>query len=50
VAALFVGGAVSAGGEMIGYLLGDRPHVEPRMMEFELHKVRYAARGVPAAG
>lgn len=50
VAALLVGGTVSAGGEMVGYLLGDRPHVEPRMMEFELHKVRYAARGVPAAG
>jgi hypothetical protein len=50
LAAIFLGGTVSAVGEMFGYLVGDRPDVEPQMMEFELHKVRYAARGVPAAG
>lgn len=50
VAAVFAGGVVSAAGEMVGYLLGASPDVEPRMMEFELHKVRYAGRGVPSAG
>jgi hypothetical protein len=50
VAALCLGGTVSAGGEMVGYLLGHSPEVEPQMMEFELHKVRFAARGAPAAG
>jgi hypothetical protein len=50
VAALCLGGTVSAGGEMVGYLIGDRPDLEPRMMEFELHKVRFAARGARAAG
>ena len=50
LAAVFLGGTVSAVGEMFGYLVGDRPDVEPQMMEFELHKVRYAARGAPAAG
>jgi hypothetical protein len=50
LAAIFLGGTVSAVGEMFGYLVGDRPDVEPQMMEFELHKVRYAARGAPAAG
>ena len=49
-AAVFLGGTVSAVGEMFGYLVGDRPDVEPQMMEFELHKVQYAARGAPAAG
>jgi hypothetical protein len=49
-AAVFLGGTVSAVGEMFGYLVGDRPDVEPQMMEFELHKVLYAARGAPAAG
>ena len=49
-AAIFLGGTVSAVGEMFGYLVGDRPDVEPQMMEFELHKVQYAARGAPAAG
>ena len=50
LAAVFLGGTVSAVGEMFGYLVGDRPDVEPQMMEFELHKVQYAARGAPAAG
>jgi hypothetical protein len=50
LAAIFLGGTVSAVGEMFGYLVGDRPDVEPQMTEFELHKVRYAARGAPAAG
>ena len=48
VAALFLGGTVSSVGEMVGYLTGDRSDVEARMMEFELHKVRYAARGAPS--
>ena len=50
LAAVFLGGTVSAVGEMFGYLVGDRPDVEPQMMEFELHKVLYAARGAAAAG
>ena len=50
LAALLLGGCISAVGEVVGYLVGDRPEVEPEMMEFELHKVRYAARRAPATG
>jgi hypothetical protein len=50
LAALLTGGIVSTAGEMVGYLFGPSDDAEPRMMEFELHKVRYASRGVPAAG
>jgi hypothetical protein len=50
VAAVFLGGTVSAWGEMVGYVLGDRPEVEPQMMEYELHKVRFAARRAGAVG
>ena len=49
LAALFAGGIVSAAGEMVSYLLGPSPDAEPRMTEYELHKVRYAARR-PAPG
>lgn len=50
LAAVFAGGVVSTVGEMVGYLFGASPSAEPRMMEFELHKVRYAARGAPSTG
>jgi hypothetical protein len=50
LAALLAGGAVSAAGEMTSYLLGPRPDAESRMMEFELHKVRYAGRRAPSTG
>jgi hypothetical protein len=45
--ALIVGGLVSAAGEMVGYAAGHPGSAEPKMMEFELHKVRYASRGEP---
>jgi hypothetical protein len=41
--ALFAAGVVSAAGEMVSYLLGPSADAEPRMTEYELHKVRYAA-------
>ena len=50
LAALFAGGIVSAAGEMVSYLLGPSPDAEPRMTEYELHKVRYAAARRPAPG
>ena len=50
VSAMCLGAVVSAGGEMVGYLLGARPEVEPEMTEFELHKVRFAARRVTSVG
>ena len=46
--AILAGGTISMVGEMVGYALGAGPSVEPRMMEFELHKVRYASRRAPA--
>ena len=46
--ALLAGGAVSAAGEMVSYLLGPNPEAESAMMEYELHKVRYAARRAAA--
>jgi hypothetical protein len=49
LAALLAGGIVSAAGEMVSYLFGPRPDAESDMMEYELHKVRYAApRGAAA--
>ncbi len=45
--ALLAGGAISMVGEMVGYVLGTGPIAERRMMELELHKVRYASRGTP---
>jgi hypothetical protein len=50
LAALLTGGTVSAAGEMASYLFGPNPDAESAMMEYELHKVRYAARRAPAAG
>ena len=51
LAALLAGGIVSAAGEMVGYLSRpERQASSPPMMEFELHKVRYAGRRAPAAG
>jgi hypothetical protein len=49
LAMIFAGGLVSAAGEMVSYLLGPSPDAEPRMTEYELHKVQYAARR-PATG
>jgi hypothetical protein len=49
LAALLAGGILSTSGEMVGYLLGPSEDAEPRMMEFELHKVRYASLTSPAA-
>jgi len=48
LAALVAGGIVSAAGEMVSYLLGPSLDAEPRMTEYELHKVRYAAARRPA--
>jgi hypothetical protein len=48
IPALLAGGTISAVGEMAGYLLGPGATTEPQMMEFELHKVRYASRRAPA--
>jgi hypothetical protein len=45
--ALVAGGVISTVGEMVGYLRGPSPTAEPKMMEFELHKVRYASRQAP---
>jgi hypothetical protein len=45
--AMVAAGLVSAVGEMMGYALGAGRNTEPRMMEFELHKVRYAAPRKP---
>ena len=47
VAAMLAGGTISMAGEMVGYVLGTGPIAERRMMELELHKVRYASRGSP---
>jgi hypothetical protein len=49
LAAVFAGGVISTLGEMAGYLFGSSPGVEPRMIEFELHKVRYASPGARPA-
>jgi hypothetical protein len=48
LAALLVGGAISATGEMAGYVFGAALGAERKMMEFELHKVRYASRRASA--
>ena len=45
--ALLLGGVVSTLGEMAGYAGGHRARAELTMMEFELHKVRYAAPEEP---
>ncbi len=43
VPALVVGALVSAVGEMLGYARGAGPVAKRQMMEYEVHKVRYAA-------
>jgi hypothetical protein len=48
LAAVLAGGVISATGEMAGYVFGAGPGAERKMMEFELHKVRYASRRAPA--
>jgi hypothetical protein len=45
--ALLAGGIISTVGEMVGYLFGQSTTAEPKMMEFELHKVQYASRRAP---
>jgi hypothetical protein len=42
--ALALGAVISAFGEMVGYAWGAGDGAEERMLEFELHKVRYASR------
>jgi len=42
--ALLAGGVISTIGEMVGYIRGPSATAESKMMEFELHKVRYASR------
>jgi hypothetical protein len=44
---LLVSAFVKAAGEMIGYARGAGPAAEPRMLEYELHKVGYASPRTP---
>jgi hypothetical protein len=45
IPAIVAGVLISTVGEMVGFVLGPGPNSEPKMMEYELHKVRYASRG-----
>ncbi len=47
--AVLAGGVISMAGEMAGYLAGTGMVTESQMMEFELHKVRYASPRMPAS-
>jgi Glycosyl transferase family 2 len=44
LAVMFASGIVWAAGEMVSYLLGPLANAETWLAEYELHKVRYAAR------
>jgi hypothetical protein len=46
--AVLLGGVISMLGEMVGYVFGTGREAERKMMEFELHKVRYASPRAPA--
>lgn len=45
IPAVVAGVLISTVGEMVGYVLGAGLNSEPKMLEYELHKVRYASRG-----
>jgi hypothetical protein len=44
-AVMLVGTFLKAAGEMVGYAGGAAPAAEPRMTEYELHKLAYASTG-----
>ena len=46
-AAVIAGTIVSAVGEMIGYARGTPGDADRKMLEMEVHKVRYAGRQAP---
>lgn len=50
LAAVIGGTIVSAVGEMIGYARGTPGDADRKMMEMEVHKVRYAGRQAPLTG
>jgi hypothetical protein len=46
VIALVVGAVIRTAGEVVGYMFGSNPSAEPRMEEYELHKLKFTAREV----
>jgi hypothetical protein len=46
VLALLVGAVIRTAGEVVGYLVGSNPGAEPRMEEYELHKLKFTVREV----